>query len=62
MKEESEWASTILADGKTAKVYYYHTNDVEVKKPLKKLLNLCMSGKCLNTLRIYPFLKMARFG
>lgn len=36
MKEESEWASTILADGKTAKVYYYHTNDVEVKKTIKE--------------------------
>ncbi len=26
VKEESEWASNILADGETAFVYYYHTN------------------------------------
>ena len=26
VKEESEWASNILADGETAWVYYYHTD------------------------------------
>lgn len=27
MKEESEWSSTILEEGQTAKVYYYHSLD-----------------------------------
>ncbi|MCT1905452.1 MULTISPECIES: stage III sporulation protein AH [Oceanobacillus] len=36
MKEESEWASTILGDGQTAKVYYYHTKDEKVKRIIKE--------------------------
>lgn len=36
MKEESEWASTILGDGQTAKVYYYHTKDENVKRIIKE--------------------------
>jgi hypothetical protein len=39
MKEESEWASQILGDGQTAKVYYYHTNDEDVKRIIKESVN-----------------------
>ena len=39
MKEESEWASTILGDGQTAKVYYYHTKDKHVKRVIKETVN-----------------------
>lgn len=35
MKEESEWASTILGDGQTAFVYYYHTKNDDVKQVIK---------------------------
>lgn len=40
MKEESEWASTILGDGQTAKIYYYYTdaNAKEVLKDVSKSL------------------------
>jgi len=36
MKEQSEWASTILGDNQTVKVYYYYT-DENAKNVLKKL-------------------------
>ncbi|MDQ0163272.1 stage III sporulation protein AH [Aeribacillus alveayuensis] len=36
MKEQSEWASTILGDNQTARVYYYFT-DENAKKVLKEL-------------------------
>lgn len=36
VKDESEWASTILGDGQTARVYYYHTKDENVKKAIKE--------------------------
>lgn len=39
MKEESEWASTILDEGQTAKVYYYHTKDENVKRIIKETVN-----------------------
>lgn len=39
MKEESEWASTILGDGQTAKVYYYHTKDENVKRIIKETVD-----------------------
>lgn len=36
IKDESEWASTILGDGQTARVYYYHTKDENVKRIIKE--------------------------
>ncbi|WP_079707968.1 stage III sporulation protein AH [Paraliobacillus ryukyuensis] len=39
MKEESEWASTILDEGQTAKVYYYYTKDENVKRIIKETVN-----------------------
>lgn len=38
MKEESEWASTILGDGQTARVYYFRT-DANANKVLKEVTN-----------------------
>jgi hypothetical protein len=38
MKEESEWASTILGDGQTAKVYYYRT-DTNASKIIREVSN-----------------------
>lgn len=38
MKEQSEWASTILGEGQTAFVYYYSTDD-HAKEVVKKVAN-----------------------
>jgi len=40
MKEESEWASTILGDGQTAYVYYYNTDNNAKKVVLESSNNL----------------------
>src|SRR4051812_23706494 len=38
MKEQSEWASNILGDNQTAKVYYFSTNE-HAKKTVLELSN-----------------------
>lgn len=39
MKEDSEWASTILGDGQTAYVYYYDTKDADVKRIIQETVH-----------------------
>ncbi|BBP93326.1 hypothetical protein BsIDN1_69440 [Bacillus safensis] len=40
MKEESEWATTILGDGQTAYVYYYYANEHTKKKSFERTFEL----------------------
>ncbi|MGV6982084.1 stage III sporulation protein AH [Bacillus pumilus] len=56
MKEESEWATTILGDGQTAYVYYYYANE-HTKNLLKELSNSLYGWVHPNLLEDLSFFK-----
>lgn len=61
MKEQSEWASTILGDNQKAKVYYYYT-DENAKNILKESANSLYAWEQPHLPEDLSFSKMERSG